>query len=402
MYRKKRNNKTLLILIAVIAAFAVAMFAAYYLKGRKAAPKMVETEENTFTALIYKSVNCDIEYDKKLLEKETSKELKLSIKSGKMVTLVIHPKKNRTFNGISINASEDIDTSYNALVNDADGGSKRVNFVMPDKDILININFAEDATEAEVPVEASASETQSETQSEIVEPETNPYNLNLHGLTAQILASYNGLFDDQSFLQALGDQLHITSGASDYRGVTDVTFSDEKYTGKAEDGKVYHYVYLNNDPAWKVLATFYKNDKSWLFTEPEPETQSETQSETTAATDAPVNSSNGAATSGGGSTGGGSGSGTATAPQTEVTSFDIMNVSSTLMKFCGGQDSFYDQVWKYVLNKKLTGQIVGTMDDYKIDPGSNTATFTISLNTGGTINGTYDKGTGKYSLTGLS
>ena len=98
-------------------------------------------------------------------------------------------------------------------------------------------------------------------------PETNPYNLTIHGLPASILQSYSGQFDDQKFLQQLGDQLHISSAMSEYQGVTDVTFSEEKYKGEQDEDQVYHYIYFNNDPRWEALAVYYPKEKKYLFTE---------------------------------------------------------------------------------------------------------------------------------------
>lgn len=57
----------------------------------------------------------------------------------------------------------------------------------------------------------------------------------------------------------------------------------------------------------------------------------------------------------------------------------------------GGQDRFYNEAFNYVVKKGLTGEIVGTMNSYDISTDTNTATFSISLSTGGTITGTYTK-----------
>ena len=96
---------------------------------------------------------------------------------------------------------------------------------MPPADIMINFNFDEEAppeTEAEIPEMELETEPQSEGP---------PYGLTLHGLTADIITSYNGEFDDTWFLQQLGDALHIDMESSAYHNVTDVTFSKEDYAG---------------------------------------------------------------------------------------------------------------------------------------------------------------------------
>ena len=55
----------------------------------------------------------------------------------------------------------------------------------------------------------------------------------------------------------------------------------------------------------------------------------------------------------------------------------------------------------YVLLKGGTGNIVRTMSSYKILPEKEKAKFTITLSTGGTIEGTYNRKKDAYSFKGL-
>lgn len=57
--------------------------------------------------------------------------------------------------------------------------------------------------------------------------------------------------------------------------------------------------------------------------------------------------------------------------------------------------------WEYVLKSGMTGSIVGTLSGYEINPETQKVTFSISLNQGGTIKGTYNKNKKSYSLSGL-
>lgn len=59
------------------------------------------------------------------------------------------------------------------------------------------------------------------------------------GLDADIITSYNGMFEEEKFLQQLGDALHMDSARSEYRSVTDVTFSTERYAGEADANKIF-------------------------------------------------------------------------------------------------------------------------------------------------------------------
>ena len=78
-----------------------------------------------------------------------------------------------------------------------------------------------------------------------------------------------------------------------------------------------------------------------------------------------------------------------------------MQVSKTFLKFVGDQDRFYEECFQYVLLKGGTGNIVGTMSSYKILPEKEKAKFTITLSTGGTIEGTYNRKKDAYSFGGL-
>ena len=45
-----------------------------------------------------------------------------------------------------------------------------------------------------------------------------------------------------------------------------MTFSRDPYEGEAEVDKVFHYIYFGEDPEWKMLATYYMKDHSYVFT----------------------------------------------------------------------------------------------------------------------------------------
>jgi len=395
MYGRRSNTKPIIITAVVMAAVVGGLIAANLLVKKPKQPK--ETEAAKKSVLIYKSTDGSIEYDKNLLDNETDTDLLLSVQPTEMVTLIVHPVTGKYFDSLSINATGDISESYSYLVNDADGDNKRINFVMPDADVIVNLKFTDKETEAKQPVQKTkAPETEAETMAET--PETNPYGLTIHGLTASILQSYNGQFDDQSFLQQLGDQLHINSAKSEYQGVTDVTFSEEEVQGEKDDDKVYHYIYFNNDPRWEALASYYTKDRTYLFSEVERE--SETSQSETSNPNAGSQQDSGGNYSGGSYYGNGSTGGSSYTTPEVTTSFDILQVSTVFLKYVGGQDRFYNEAFNYVQKKGLTGEIVGTMSSYEISPDENKATFSISLSTGGSISGTYSKTDNAFTFEG--
>lgn len=88
-------------------------------------------------------------------------------------------------------------------------------------------------------------------------------------------------------------------------------------------------------------------------------------------------------------------------PVTTTTTFDIMQVSKTFLKYVGDQDRFYEECFQYVLLKGGSGNIVGTMSSYEILPEKEKAKFTITLSTGGVIEGSYSRKKDAYSFGGL-
>lgn len=235
MYGRRSNFRPIIITAIVMAAAVGVLIAVNLLAKKPKQPK--ETEAAKKSVLIYKSTDGSVEYDKDLLDNETDTDLLLNVQPTEMVTLIVHPITGKYFDSLSINATGDISESYSYLVNDADGDNKRINFVMPDADVIVNLKFTDKETEVKQPTQETKS-LDTEADEMVETPETNPYGLTIHGLTASILQSYNGQFDDQSFLQQLGDQLHISSVKSEYQGVTDVTFSEKEYQGEKDEDKV--------------------------------------------------------------------------------------------------------------------------------------------------------------------
>lgn len=183
----------------------------------------------------------------------------------------------------------------------------------------------------------------------------------------------------------------MDSVRSSYYKVTDVTFSTEEYKEAKDSDKVYYYIYFNDDPNWKMLATYYLNEHTYVFTEPaveEPETEA-------APSQAPVSqtSSNAPAAN----------NASPASTPTIVASLDIMAVSSNFLDFTGGSESkFYDKIFNYIVEEKgQKGKLVGTMESYKIDPENQTAAIWVTLNTGVTVRATYKKEKNTYSFSGL-
>ena len=397
MYKKKNRMPIIVTGAAVGALILILLLLSLFTKEKPEAPA---EEAVKHEVLIYKATGGSLEFPGSYLNSENDTEVKLSVEEDTMVTFIAKPQAGKIFDGLTINMAKDIKQEISYLVNDAQGDDKRINFVMPHGDVLVNMKFVTEEEQEQEDQREQTPETDPPTETEAGSeaPQGPPYGLTLHGLTGEILASYDGAFDDIAFLQSLGDDLHISSAKSEYRTVTDVYFSDEAYDGEKEDGKVYHYIYFNNDPRWKVLSTYFKNEKTYMFTEIQEEPETEAAANNGNNNSAGISTGTSAAA---GSTSGTSGSYSQGTPVTTTTTFDIMQVSKTFLKFVGDQDRFYEECFQYVLLKGGAGNIVGTMSSYKILPEKEKAKFTITLSTGGTIEGTYNRKKDAYSFGGL-
>jgi len=403
-YKKKRDNKPLILVIVLIAAAIAALVGLpliQNMQNSRNVPQVetqpetiVETEIPKYTATLYKSSAAELSFEKKYLESDSDSSSVLKIPVDDMVMIMLSPKKGWNFEAVQV-MDHDMQDVQAVTTQNADG-TFRINFVMPASDVIINFTFSEiPQTEKQTePVTEPQTQPVTETESES-EAEGSPYGLKLHNLTADIISSYNGQFDDTSFLQQLGDALHPEDNTSQYYGVTDVYFSPDAYTGEKENDKVYYYIYFNEDPSWKLLSTYYLQEGTYTFTQPPQETETQTETPQTTAplttaaapaatTAAPVTTQ-------------------PTQPVTELitTSLDLTSVSTNFLDYVGGQDNFYDEIFDYVCESGAEGALTGTMDTFSIDQSSQTASAAFSLSDGSTINVTYDKSSGTFNFSGL-
>ena len=204
------------------------------------------------------------------------------------------------------------------------------------------------------------------------------------------------MFEEEKFLQQLGDALHMDSARSVYRSVTDVTFSTERYSGEADANKVFHYIYFNDDPEWKVLATYDVQQDAYSFTEEKPEAQ-------ITAGGSPQGTTQG--TQAGGAASAPSSylpSGGSSQPVQQVTiSLDLLSVSTAFLDYVGGEEVFYQKAFDYVVQSGLTGAITGTMNNYEIDANAGKANIQITLSTGQNLNAIYNKQKNSFQFSGL-
>ena len=411
MYKKK-DKKVMIIAGAIVVAFIALIYILPGLGNSFGKKEPEETEEISYEVLIHKNDAGKIDVKKSWLKDDGESETKLSVKPGTLVSLTVTPKKNKILEEVRVVDATDFSNEISTIVNETKENTYIVDFSMPETDVVMTFTFETKETE-EKPEEPAVSQTEHKEEETQAQTETeeagNPYGLTVHGITADLIASYNGLFDDRDFCQQLGDALHLESPRSEYYGITDVTFSQEKYTGEKDSDKVYSYIYFGLDPDFKMLSTYYMKDRSYIFTkyvEPEPETEAP-------ADPANENPAGSGETSQGSTPGettyspyetGGTPERTFTSPGTgssRTDSFDILRVSKTFLDYTGDQEAFYSQAFDYVLSKGLTGSIMGTMSSYEIDTEGKKAAIEIKLNNGKSFKAVYDKKNNKYSFSGL-
>ncbi|MCD8348912.1 MAG: hypothetical protein LUD16_13425 [Lachnospiraceae bacterium] len=415
MYKKKSKKPIYIAAAAVILLVALLVIVQSGLSRQIGQKKTMETEtESEKTAetetdvpshniLLYKSSSGTIEFDAGWLVSDNDSDSVLQVEENILVTMLITPSEGKALESVDV-LDYDMQT-VSSVVRSVSGtedasGQMRLSFVMPDRDIFINFNFIDVASETITQTEAAETE------------ETAPYGLTLHGVTNEVMSSYNGALDEQKFLQAIGDALQIDSEESEYRMVTDVYFGDSVDAGDSDTPKVCYYIYFNGYETWRVLSTYYVAEDSWVFTNVTGETEAETEAvdaniiiSGTSETDAVISVDSGAGTSTGT---GSSDTGISTSSTyssegttTTTTSFDILSVSTVFLSYVGDENAFYQAAFEYILGKGYTGSITGTMSSYEISPENQTATIRIMLSTGGTITGTYNKSANTYSFSGL-
>ena len=387
MYKKKSY-----IPIIVTGLAAVMLIAGFFLvtkmtgKPRENPETEISTEAGEefpkHQILIHKTNAGTLEFEQKWLQSDSDTKTMLEVEEDTLVSMRVKPMSGKYLESVSIYDAKRVDSTISSVITKLDGGDYNIDFTMPQTDIVMTFQF----NNVDVPTPTPEPEEESE-----LETEGTPYGLKLHGVTADVITSFNGQFDDKDFLQQLGSALHVDSVRSSYHKVTDVTFSTEEYKEVKDSDKVYYYIYFNDDPNWKVLATYYLNEHTYVFTEPaveEPETEA-------APSQAPVSqtSSNAPAAN----------NASPASTTTVVASLDIMAVSSNFLDFTGGSESkFYDEIFDYIVEKKgQKGKLVGTMESYKINPEKQTATIQITLNTGVTVKATYKKEKNTFSFSGI-
>ncbi|MCD7883382.1 MAG: hypothetical protein LUI87_06725 [Lachnospiraceae bacterium] len=386
MYRKN-SNTWIYIAIGIAVCFILLLTLVQAVSQRKsaddtAAQEEIETETESeselpeYGILIYKTGAGTIEFNEEWLVSETDSETCLKVKEGSLVTLLITPSDGKLLTGVDVTDYEFrmIESDLRTVSGLTGNGTEqmRLNFVMPSYDVIINFNYADAEPETEAvtevaaevtaeaePTEAEtlAAESASDAPADETEPETEPITeTETEQADIDIIACDSS---DASNDSASAGTSGLAAGTASSSG-----------TGSADSG--------NTDSGSSDSGSADAGN---------------TDSDST---DSGITSSGSTGTGSTNSAGSGTGSTNST-----TTSFDILSVSTVFLSYVSDEDAFYQAAFSYVLEKGLTGEIIGTMSGYSIDPENKTATVKILLNTGATITGIYDKAGNTYAFSGL-
>lgn len=451
MYFGKRTNKKAVIITVIATLVIIAGLIAINMMLSRRTQRaidmsrqsetgdMAETEENYYRMTVYKSIKGDVTYNPAALLSTDDERCVYLVPAMDEVTLAISPAEGFLLESASAKEEDGMPVSLSLAEQDA-------RFVMPQQDVYVTVNYREDPdwedpstepeteSETEILSEAetvpestplsevkpepeteplsgtgrklvseplSKSETESETEppaESITEPPTeaaayDTYNLTLYGASADQIQDFGNPFREDYFLYCLGQAFSMGDPGSYYFAISKVTFADQR--PEQEVGNTSRYVYLQDDPTWLILASYYPLSNTYIFTDTtgranvKPETEPSVQQQNGGGY-VPDNSGN-------------YGTGyTYPVPQTvtTTTTLTLQNVSTVFLSFITDGQALVDQLTSYIFNQGITGSLTGDFTGYEIDPEAQTAVFTISLSGGGIINGTYDKNSNTYSFYG--
>jgi len=401
MYYKKQK-KIIIISAAVFLLVAViTCVISYKNKDRENVPETTlstESEnEHEHSVIIYKSGG-EIAYNERLKVSEDGEKIILKASESAEIKLAVTPETSKSFVYADIVTSKGDDVSSSQK---EQGGKGYISFYMESSDIMIHI-FYDDAGEAAT-----------ETESEVQEIQESQYDIEIKGLTKAILETYEGKFSKEEFVRSIGDYFKINDEGSEYAQVATVTFTDEKYSGEHAEG-ILHYAYFNDDSSWKILVTYLEGaysfydckkeaeleEKARKESEKKAKEESEKQeSEKQAGEESEAQSQkmndNTSETQAGNTTA----AQTEGENQTVSFSFNLESIPTDLVRFAGDKNAFFNAVFDYVYQSGFTGDVTGNVTSFIIE--GNKLTFKISLSSGQSLKGKYNKKKNSYTFSGL-
>ena len=201
MYKKKSKLPAVITGAFMVIVFAILIFLNVKKHQNDIPIEEPETEAVSHEVTLYKSSEAGFAFNQEYLKEDAGTATILSIPEDTFVTILVSPKDGKEFKDLDMQDTNLSRINYSVL--DTETTEKRINFVMPKADVIMNFSFSDQML------------SYRETETEETEG-TDGYDITLHGVTSEILVSYNGLFDDKEFIRQFGDSLHVDSARSSY------------------------------------------------------------------------------------------------------------------------------------------------------------------------------------------
>ena len=429
MYFGRKTNKKAVIITAAAAVVIVALLVILNTTLSNRTQKAIDMSSQTGTEpeteakrylhmTLYQSDAGAVTFNPAALLSTDEQKAVYSVTAQGEVELQIQPVEGKLFESAEVKTSNFMLAAYDVT-------DKGIRFVMPKQDVFVTVSYRDDeewlARQTEAPTEPPTelvtepiteapaepltepiTEPMTERKTEIPETELvtealvyDSYNISLFGADLERVKEFGNPFRADRFLNSLGQAFTVRVPESYYFGLKKVSFSEQM--PEQEDGCIKRYVYLEEDPSWLILATYYPITDTYLFSDTTGRADMKPETEPVVTAQEEVNIGDG-----GGSFPAPAPVSGYTAPQTvtTTTTMTLQNVSTVFLGFVEDSQDFSNQVTNYVFNRGLTGNLTCDFAAYEIDPEAQTATFSIILSTGGTISGTFDKNRNAYSFNG--
>ena len=384
MYFGRKTNKKAVIITAAAAVVIVALLVILNTTLSNRTQKAIDMSSQTGTEpeteakrylhmTLYQSDAGAVTFNPAALLSTDEQKAVYSVTAQGEVELQIQPVEGKLFESAEVKTSNFMLAAYDVT-------DKGIRFVMPKQDVFVTVSYRDDEEWLARQTEALVYDS---------------YNISLFGADLERVKEFGNPFRADRFLNSLGQAFTVRVPESYYFGLKKVSFSEQM--PEQEDGCIKRYVYLEEDPSWLILATYYPLTDTYLFSDTTGRADMKPETEPVVTAQEEVNIGDG-----GGSFPAPAPVSGYTAPQTvtTTTTMTLQNVSTVFLGFVEDSQDFSNQVTNYVFNRGLTGNLTGDFAAYEIDPEAQTATFSIILSTGGTISGTFDKNRNAYSFNG--
>lgn len=391
MYYKKQKQKIVAgIILLFVIGIGICVFS--MLSNKNTVQEQTETQSETeqkesYFVTIYKTEDAEYKVDDTQKSTEDNMKVRLYVQEGEPVDFEVIPVSGKKYLSAEILGSSTMTVS---MQEKAIEKGEQLTFTMPAENVVIHILCGKDYAAL--------------TEPQVTE---STYAVTVEGMNKQTLKTYKGKYKEKKLVKDFGDCFRVGFAGSEYEAITKIVFANE--SEEITDDYVSQYFYFNGDENWKGVVTYHFFENIYTFRdlrEEIPETEKETtleseQPETTQVTEQ-LQSTEPAVTNTPATSelpaGGQESEEVEPEISREETTFNLTDIPDVFIDEIGNEQDFFDQVFDYIYRCGLTGNITGEFQTFDIK-NNGKITFSVYLDTGGTIEGVYKDG--EYKLSGL-